>query len=180
MLLTGACRYRVSVLAGTLFSAYIMRKYFSLPETHYFRAYRPKRSTSAPSQTQYLCAFQPRRCKMPLSLDCINVKGAMNPCRCGYYPDRKRCRCSLSELRQYMQKIPHTLLSKYCPLSPGDKRYMEETFEKLSLSARSYHRILRVARTIADMDGASQIKREHLYEAICYRTLDRRFWEGGA
>ena len=165
---------------------------------------------------------------------------AMNPCRCGYYPDRKRCRCSLSELRQYMQrisrplldridisvevkplsfseadldikeessetirervmkvheieeerfknesfsfnsKIPHTLLSKYCPLSPKDKSYMEASFEKLSLSARSYHRILRVARTIADMDGASQIKREHLYEAICYRTLDRRFWEGGA
>ena len=78
MLLSGACRYRVSVLTGTLFSAYVMRKYFSLPETHYFRAYRPKRPVSAPSQTQYLCGFQSRRRKMPLSLNCINVKGAMN------------------------------------------------------------------------------------------------------
>jgi len=49
---------------------------------------------------------------MPLSLDCINVKGAMNPCRCGYYPDRKRCRCTLSELRQYMQKFSRPLLDR--------------------------------------------------------------------
>ena len=44
-------------------------------------------------------------------------------------------------------------------------------------AARSYHKLLRVARTLADMDGGGRICDRHLEEAICYRSFDRKFWE---
>ena len=54
---------------------------------------------------------------------------------------------------------------------------MEEIYGKLQLTARSYHKLLRVARTLADMDGGGRICDRHLEEAICYRCFDRKFWE---
>ena len=56
---------------------------------------------------------------------------------------------------------------------------MEEIYGKLQLTARSYHKLLRVARTLADMDGGDRICDRHLEEAICYRSFDRKFWERG-
>ncbi|MFG6333494.1 MAG: magnesium chelatase [Lachnospiraceae bacterium] len=53
---------------------------------------------------------------------------------------------------------------------------METAFEKMGLSVRAYHRIIKVARTIADLEGTEQIQREHLLEAVGYRSLDRKFW----
>ena len=53
---------------------------------------------------------------------------------------------------------------------------MKRAFENLSLTARTYHKILRVARTIADLNGDICIQAEHLKEAIGYRTLDKKYW----
>ena len=55
-------------------------------------------------------------------------------------------------------------------------RLMGQAYDVLNLTARSYHRILKVARTIADLDYSGEIKLEHLQEAIGYRTLDRKYW----
>ena len=63
-------------------------------------------------------------------------------------------------------------LRKYCNLSPESDMLMKAAFDTMGLSARSYDRILRVARTIADMEGADNIGPEHLAEAIQYRTYD--------
>lgn len=64
-------------------------------------------------------------------------------------------------------------LKKYCQLGAEAKKLLETAIERLSLSARAYARILKVSRTIADMDGAENILPHHLSEAIQYRTLDR-------
>ena len=75
---------------------------------------------------------------------------------------------------------PNTALSareieRYCRLSDADYRLLEQALEKLGLSPRAYHRILKVARTIADLAGSDAIQTAHLTEAISYRALDRRF-----
>ena len=161
---------------------------------------------------------------------------AMNPCKCGYYPDRNRCNCSDTQVRNYLGKISMPILDridlcveasemkykdllrnkkgeksetirervkqarmiqsnryeqeniryngelsakqveKYCVLGEKEKELMEKVFEKLELTARSYHRILKVARTISDLDHAENIEEKHLNEAICYRGLDKKYW----
>ena len=67
------------------------------------------------------------------------------------------------------------MLEKFCKLDLESKKIMEKAFEKLGLSARAYGRILKVSRTIADLDESVSIKKEHIMEAIQYRTLDRRY-----
>lgn len=78
---------------------------------------------------------------------------------------------------RFNSQIPSSKIDLYCPLTPADQKYMEETYEKLELSARSYFKVLKVARTIADLDGKESINRIHLMEAVCYRSVDRKFWE---
>ena len=63
-------------------------------------------------------------------------------------------------------------LRKYCALTPECEALMRDAFDAMGLSARSHDRILRVARTIADLDGAEDIRAEHLAEAIQYRSYD--------
>lgn len=161
---------------------------------------------------------------------------ALNPCKCGYYPDRRRCNCSMSQVKQYLGKISRPLLDridiciettpveyqelvgsekgesskeiqkriqkarkiqsqryvgtgiyynsmlnakqikKYCKLGEQEEKIIENAFNTLNLSARAYHRILKVSRTIADLCGEETIRKEHLYEAISYRSLDKKYW----
>ena len=72
----------------------------------------------------------------------------------------------------YNSKISTDKLEKYCFLGSREKSYMENMFDKLGLTARTYHKILKVARTIADLDGCESIKTKHLNEAICYRSIN--------
>ncbi len=165
--------------------------------------------------------------------------GAMNPCPCGFYPDRARCRCTPFEVRRYLNRVSGPILDRmdicveaapmafadmtsgrreetsaqvrervmaarkrqehrfagtgihfnadmgagdverYCVLGETELRYMERMFSCLQLSARAYHRILKVARTIADLDDSAGIGEIHLAEAICYRQSDHKYWNGG-
>ena len=68
------------------------------------------------------------------------------------------------------------LLRKYCALDPESMELLKEAVTNLSLSARAYDRILKVARTIADLVGAPKIQVDHLAEAVQYRALDRSLW----
>lgn len=70
------------------------------------------------------------------------------------------------------------MVRTYCALDDECDKLLEFTMNKLGLSARAYDRILKVARTIADIEGAPEIKKNHLLEAISYRSLDRNTWGG--
>ena len=168
----------------------------------------------------------------------FTLVASMNPCHCGYYPDRNKCNCSPSQINRYLGKVSKPLLDridlcvealpiqykelevenksessatirekvglarniqlerykdekiyyntqltnsmvkKYCKIGKAEKEILEHYYEKLGLSARGYHRILKVARTIADLDGSEMINVKHLSEAIRYRTIDSKYWEG--
>ena len=69
------------------------------------------------------------------------------------------------------------LINKYCILGEEEKKILEGAFEKLGFSARAYTRILKVARTIADLDEKENIAVKHIIEAIRYRDLDTKYWK---
>ena len=162
---------------------------------------------------------------------------AMNPCRCGFYPDRTRCSCLPGEISRYLHRVswplldridicvetprvdyadlasdghnessaqirsrveaaqaiqrmrymgqhwslnsdlPSAAIREFCPLGSSEERIMEAAFERMDLSARGCHRIIRVARTIADLEGEERIRDRHLLEAIGYRSLDQKYWD---
>ena len=164
---------------------------------------------------------------------------AMNPCGCGYYPDRNKCSCTEGNVRQHLKKISRPLLdrmditvevpkvkleelenkgtsessgeirsrvelarriqkerfgrmdcsynsrmtaeqiARYCPMDKEARRQLEQAYEELDLSARGYHRLIRVARTIADLEGSDEIKGSHMLEALLYRSLDATHWRRG-
>ncbi len=61
----------------------------------------------------------------------------------------------------------------YCPLKKADAQFLENALHQLGLSIRAYHRIIKVARTIADLAGSPDIEKPHLAEALGYRAMDR-------
>ncbi len=77
----------------------------------------------------------------------------------------------------YNSQIPAKKIATFCALKKDEKRHMQQIYETLNLSVRSYHKILKTARTIADIEGSEEIRMEHLHEAICYRSIDSNFWE---
>lgn len=165
--------------------------------------------------------------------DCVFV-AAMNPCRCGFFPERGKCRCTLGEIRQYLSKISEPLLDrldlcvetgmpefhlydkgnessakirervtrtiqiqkeryknesfsynseltggaieKYCYLGGSEREYMESFFREGNCSMRRLNRIIKVARTIADMEECEQIGEAHITEAVRFRSIDRKYW----
>ena len=163
---------------------------------------------------------------------------AMNPCKCGYYPDRNLCTCSPRDINAYISRLSRPLLDRidlcvscspvsykdlisgesslpgsaeirekvlaarqiqlqrfssspirfnseippsklplYCPLEPLAESVLKDAFEQHSFSARGYHRILKVARTIADLDGSDIICARHIDEALFFRTVDETYWK---
>lgn len=66
-------------------------------------------------------------------------------------------------------RIPAARMEEFCPLGKKEAAYMESVFVRENLTARTYHKILRVARTIADLEGSREILKPHLMEAVCYR-----------
>ncbi|MCC8024076.1 MAG: YifB family Mg chelatase-like AAA ATPase [Clostridium sp.] len=161
---------------------------------------------------------------------------AMNPCPCGFYPDRSRCNCSESEIRRYLHRISRPVLERFdicveaapvtfeelrgggeseasaairqrvelvrkiqekrfvgtgirfnsrmgakeikrfCRLEPEEEAFVKKIYDARGLSARRYHKTLKVARTIADLAGKARIQREHLAEALGYSLLEEKLW----
>ena len=68
------------------------------------------------------------------------------------------------------------MLARYCALSPKVMDILRNAINKYDMSARAYDRILKVARTIADLAGSETIEAQHMNEAVSYRNLDRSTW----
>ncbi|MEH6625736.1 MAG: YifB family Mg chelatase-like AAA ATPase [Motiliproteus sp.] len=95
-------------------------------------------------------------------------------------PSRQvRERVDAARQRQYQRRgmvnsmLANRDLEQDCGLAAADRKVMEQAMERLSLSARAYHRVLRVARTLADLEGVARVERQHLMESLGYRKLDR-------
>ena len=72
-------------------------------------------------------------------------------------------------------QLRSSLIDKYCPLTDSASKLLARAFERIAFSARSYHRILKVARTIADMEEEEIIASHHIGEALSYRAFDKDF-----
>ena len=66
----------------------------------------------------------------------------------------------------------------YCNPTPKAMVLLEQVFDRLDFSARAYDKILRVSRTIADLQGSERIEAEHIAQAVQFRSLDRKLWHG--
>ncbi|HLW77115.1 MAG TPA: YifB family Mg chelatase-like AAA ATPase [Bryobacteraceae bacterium] len=89
--------------------------------------------------------------------------------------------CAARELQRargfYNAHIPVNRLRQLCELDPAGERTLELAVRRMGLSARAHDRILKVARTIADLDHADRVTAKHLAEAVQYRSLDRNYWQ---
>ena len=92
---------------------------------------------------------------------------------------KKRLESLGEDSSQLNANLTGALFRKCCAPNEQASLLLKEAFERLGLSARGYDRVLRVARTIADLAGSEEITDNHVAEAISYRTLDRKYWYNG-
>lgn len=78
---------------------------------------------------------------------------------------------------QFNGELQGKQVEEYCILNEDAELLLQQVFAKMKFSARSYHKILKVARTIADMEGTEYIERSHLGEALTYRAPDKKYWD---
>lgn len=77
---------------------------------------------------------------------------------------------------QFNGELKGEQIERFCRLDFGSRALMQAAFEHAAFSPRSYHRILKVARTIADMDFSQEIRKDHVGEALSYRAFDKKYW----
>ena len=113
------------------------------------------------------------------------LAAAMNPCPCGWFGDpHHSCACGSAVVqRERFANRPGIYanahmaprdIRAHCKVSDGADALLKTAITRLGLSARAYHRILKIARTVADLDEAVSLEPKHVSEAIQYRSLDRR------
>ena len=76
----------------------------------------------------------------------------------------------------YNAELSGERLIRDCELGRAEKRMMRQAYDRFSLNARTYHKVLKVARTIADLEGEERIGIAHLQEALVYRSMDKKYW----
>lgn len=163
---------------------------------------------------------------------------AMNPCRCGFYPDRRKCQCTDGQIRAYLSKVSQPILERidicvettpvsydeltkanknygesskqirkrvmqakliqkqrferenysynayihtskidtYCQMTKEALEFVENSYQEMDISVRIYHKILKVARTIADLDESHLIQKKHITEAFYFRMMNQKYW----
>lgn len=175
------------------------------------------------------------------------IAAAMNPCKCGFFPDLGKCRCTPTQIRRYLNRVSGPFLDRidigvevprqdlgmmaaeksidegsfpqteqrnssavmrarvmeararqekrfadesisynsqmtrrqieeYCRLSGEDAVFLEKVERQQGISARGHGKILKVARTLADLDGQTEIGRTQLAEAIGFRSFEKKYW----
>ena len=167
----------------------------------------------------------------------LQLIAAMNPCRCGFYPDLNRCTCTSGQIKRYLSKVSRPLLDRidicveaaavtydeitekrenetsgsirnrvecarkiqterfkgmeircnsemsgkqvreFCIINKEESRFMKRVFEEMGLSVRMYDKILKVARTAADLEGRPDIEHKDLCEAISYVRVRDKYWK---
>jgi magnesium chelatase family protein len=88
----------------------------------------------------------------------------------------ERARSRQQERGFYNSRMPTRVIRKHCALNDAGERTLEMAVRRLGLSARAHDRILKVGRTVADLDGSDTISAKHIAEAVQYRSLDRNYW----
>lgn len=73
-------------------------------------------------------------------------------------------------------RLTPSMLKKYCVMTEDASKHLQLSFDRLGMSARAYDRILKVSRTVADLDGSDIIEKSHIFTAISFRSLDRKYW----
>lgn len=77
-------------------------------------------------------------------------------------------------------RLTSNIIHEVCTMTNDANEMLRQVFEKMGLSARAYDKILKVARTAADMDGEKEIGKKHIALAVQYRSLDRKYWNSGS